>query len=372
MIYLSAPDVGPAEREALLAAFDSGWVAPAGPDLDAFEAEMVAFIGCDLHSVALSSGTAALHLALLLHNIGPGDDVLVPSLTFAATAFAVTYTGARPCFVDCDVASWNIDVELIASELDRRSRAGNLPAAVMPVDLYGQCADYVAIDALCKQYDVPVLVDAAEALGAARGGHEAGSFGACTALSFNGNKILTTSGGGMLVSADGDLIDRARYLATQARQPVVHYEHTDIGFNYRMSNLLAALGRAQLDRLPSIIERRAGFNHRYREALAAIDGVGFQPVPADSRPNHWLSVITIDPGSHGTPHEICAALAEQSIEARPAWKPMHRQPLFEGQPMLSGRVAERVYATGVCLPSGSGMSDADLERVVDAVVSVLS
>ena len=176
----------------------------------------------------------------------------------------------------------------------------------------------------------------------------------------------------MLVSADGDLIDRARYLATQARQPVVHYEHTDIGFNYRMSNLLAALGRAQLGRLPSIIERRAGFNERYREALGGIDGVGFQPVPADSHPNHWLSVITVDSDAHGTPHEVCAALAEQSIEARPAWKPMHMQPVFEGQPILRGLVAERVYATGVCLPSGSGMSDTDLDRVVDAVVGVLS
>ena len=372
MIYLSAPDVGSAERAALLAAFDSGWVAPVGPDLAAFETDMTGFLGGDLHAVALSSGTAALHLALMLHDIGPGDDVLVPSLTFAATAFAVCYTGARPCFVDSDATSWNLDVDLVAAELERRAKADNLPAAVLPVDLYGQCADYLALVPLCRQYDVPLIADSAEALGAFRAGHAAGSLGDCAALSFNGNKILTTSGGGMLLSVDPGLADRARYLATQARQPAVHYEHIEVGFNYRMSNLLAALGRAQLSRLPSIIERRAGFGLRYREVLGAIEGVSFQPVPPDSRPNHWLTVITVDVDRHGTPHEICAALAERNIEARPAWKPMHQQPVFADAPMLGGPIADSVFRSGVCLPSGSSMTDADLDRVLERVTEVLS
>ncbi len=371
MIFLSAPDVGPVERAAILAAFDSGWVAPVGPDLDAFEAEMAAFLGGGVHAVALSSGTAALHLALVLHGIGASDDVLVPSLTFAATAFAVRHAGARPCFVDSDTASWNLDVDLVAEELGRRAGVGELPAAVMPVDLYGQCADHVALTALCRQYDVALIVDAAEALGAARGGRPAGSTGDCAALSFNGNKILTTSGGGMFLSADEQLADRARYLAAQARQRALHYEHTEVGFNYRMSNLLAALGRAQLSRLPSIIERRAGFDLRYRETLGSIEGVSFQPVPTDSRPNHWLTVITLDVDRHGSPHTVCAALAERNIEARPAWKPMHQQPVFAGAPMLGGSVADAVYATGLCLPTGSGMTDTDLDRVLDALVDVL-
>lgn len=370
-LFLSAPDVGPAEREALLAAFDSGWIAPVGPELAAFESEMVNRLGGDLHAVALSSGTAALHLALMLHGVGPGDDVLVPSLTFAATAFAVTYVGARPCFVDSDRSSWTIDIDLVAADLEQRAARDELPAAVVPVDLYGQCADHETLGGLCARYDVPVIVDAAEALGAQRSGVAAGATGLTSVLSFNGNKIVTTSGGGMLVGADAAMIERARYLATQARQPALHYEHTDIGFNYRMSNLLAAVGRAQLGRLDAIIDRRRAIGRRYRDALRSIDGVGWMPVPADSGPNHWLTVLTLD-STRMTPAGLCDALITAGIEARPAWKPMHQQPVFADHPMVGRAVADEVFATGVCLPSGSSLTDADVDRVVDAVVSQLA
>ena len=262
-ILLSSPDVGPLEREALLRAFDSGWVAPVGPELDAFEADLATLTGWP-GTVAMSSGTAALHLALLAHGVGPGDEVLVSSFTFAATANAVTYTGATPKFVDSETASWNIDPQLLDDELAAADAAGRLPAAVVAVDLYGQCADYDAIVPLCARYGVPLVEDAAEALGSTHGGRAAGTLGDIGILSFNGNKIITTSGGGALLSPDPAVADRARYLATQARQPAVHYEHTDVGFNYRLSNLLAAMGRAQLERLPAMSARRLAINSHYR------------------------------------------------------------------------------------------------------------
>ncbi len=369
-IYLSPPDVGADERALLLEAFDSNWIAPVGPDLDAFEAEIATWAGV-AHAAAVTSGTAALHLALLLLGVGPGDEVLIPTLTFVATANPVRYVGAEPAFIDVDLATWCVDPALLTDELAARARVGRLPKAVITVDLYGQCADYDAILAVCDRYDVPVIEDAAEALGATYRGRPAGSFGRMAVLSFNGNKIITTSGGGMLVSNDGDLVARARYLATQAREPEVYYEHTALGYNYRLSNLLAALGRGQLRNLPAKLARRRAINERYREAFAGADGIGFLPEAGYGVANHWLTVVTIDPERFGTdPFAISATLGAAGIEARPAWKPMHRQPLYRDAPMRGGAAADHIFATGLCLPSGSTLTGAEQDEVVAAVLAM--
>jgi pyridoxal phosphate-dependent aminotransferase EpsN len=369
-IYLSAPDVRPLERQYLLDALDSGWVAPVGPDLDAFEAELAARCGVE-HAVGLASGTAALHLALLLAGVEPGDDVLVPSFTFAATANAVTYCGARPCFVDSETATWNLSPGLLATELAERATAGALPAAVITVDLYGQCADYDAITSICAEHDVPIIEDAAEALGATWQGRPAGSFGRYGVLSFNGNKLITTSGGGALLCGDQASADRARYLATQARQPAAHYEHTEIGFNYRLSNLLAAFGRGQLATIDDRIARRHEIRARYAALFADVPGIDVAPIDERGTTNAWLTCITVDPTAAPTTAEkIRLHLEERDIEARPLWKPMHQQPVFATHPARLDSTTDRLFATGLCLPSGSGMSDADLARVVSAVRDV--
>jgi dTDP-4-amino-4,6-dideoxygalactose transaminase len=371
-LFLSPPDVGPRERELLLDAFDSNWIAPLGPHVDAFEREFAAFVGAT-SAAALSSGTAALHLALVLLGVGPGDDVLLPSLTFVASANAVTYVGARPVFVDSDRATWNLDPALVEEEFAARARAGRAqPAALLGVDLYGQCASWDPILAACERYGVPVIEDAAEALGATYRGRPAGSFGALNVFSFNGNKIITTSGGGMLTGDDPALIERARHLSTQARDPAPHYEHTEIGFNYRMSNLLAALGRGQLEGLPAKVERRRAINAAYRAAFAGVDGIGFLPNAPDGEPTNWLTVITLDrTTARATPEAVRLRLEADDIEARPSWKPMHLQPLFARAPMTGGAVAEQIFATGLCLPSGSSLSDADQERIIAALHDVL-
>src|SRR4051812_17433800 len=274
--YLSPPDVGSEERMLLLDAFDSGWIAPLGPHIDAFEREFADYVGVP-HAVALSSGTAALHLALQILNVARGSQVLTSTMTFAATANAITYVGAIPAFVDVSRDSWNMDPDLVEQELERRSRRGDQVAAVLSVDLYGQCADYDRITAICARFGVPLLEDAAEALGATCGRTNAGTFGECAAFSFNGNKIITTSGGGMLVSHRADIVERARHLATQARDPAPHYQHSDIGYNYRLSNLLAAVGRGQLKSLPDKLARRRAVNEHYRGALSHLPGVDFMP-----------------------------------------------------------------------------------------------
>lgn len=371
-IYLSSPDVTEREREALLAAFDSGWIAPLGPSVDQFEAEFARFLGVD-DAVALSSGTAALHLALVLLGVGPGAEVIMPTLTFVATANVVRYVGAAPCFVDSDEDTWNLDPALLEEELVERDRLGRLPAAVIGVDLYGQCADWARITDVCARFGVPTIGDAAEALGATCCGQPAGTHADVSIFSFNGNKIMTTSGGGMLVAKDDRLVEWARKLSTQAREPFVHYEHTEIGYNYRLSNLLAALGAAQLARLPKMLERRRAINHRYREQLGTLPGVDFMPVAPYGEPNNWLTVITIDEGAFGAGRDaIVAHLEEQDIEARPTWKPMHLQPLYADAPVRGGDVAARIFRTGLCLPSGSVLSDADVARVTDALQAVPS
>ena len=354
----------------LLDAFDSNWIAPLGPDVDAFEAEFAARVGVG-HAGALSSGTAALHLGLLLVGVGPGDEVLVPSFTFVATANAVVYLGATPVFVDCDAATWTMDPDLVADELDRRAASGRLPAAVVTVDLYGQSCDYDRLLAACARHSVPLVEDAAEALGGTYRGRPAGSFGRFGVFSFNGNKIITTSGGGMLVTESADEAARARYLATQAREPFPHYEHTTIGYNYRLSNLLAALGRAQLAGLDSKVTRRRAIDGRYREAFGGVPGIGFMPIADYGEPNYWLTCITIDPGLFGTDREaIRVALESHDIEARPTWKPLHLQPVFASNSMVGGAVCADIFDHGLCLPTGSALSVEDQDRVVGIITDL--
>ncbi len=368
-IYLSPPDVGPAEREALLAAFDDGWIAPVGPEVDAFEREIATATGTR-HAAALSSGTAALHLALLAVGVRPGDEVLVPTLTFVATASPVVHIGAQPTFVDCRADTWNLDPDLVGDLLDERAEQGRLPSAVIAVDLYGQCADADALSEICRRHDVALIEDAAEALGATYHGRPAGSLAPIGVVSFNGNKIITTSGGGMLVSDDEAVVARARHLATQAREPAPHYEHAEIGFNYRMSNLLAALGRAQLRSLPERVARRRAVKARYRAALDG-HGITFMPDDPAGEPTNWLTVAQIDPEVFGaTTDDVRRALEAEDIESRPAWKPLHCQPVFADNLSVGGAVAERIFERGLCLPSGSSLTDDEIDRIVELVRSV--
>jgi dTDP-4-amino-4,6-dideoxygalactose transaminase len=371
-IFLSPPDVGPTEREMLLAAFDSNWIAPVGPDLTAFEREFAEAVGV-ASAVAVSSGTAALHLVLTAAGIGPGDVVLVPTFTFAATAFAVSYTGASPVFVDSELSTWNVDPELVEQAIDELDRRGQRPKALLAVDLYGRCADYARLVKVCDREGLLLIEDAAEALGATDDvdglTRAAGSFGLAGAFSFNGNKIITTSGGGMVVTNDSELAERVRYLSTQARQPVSHYEHTEVGFNYRLSNLLAALGRGQLQGLAGKVERRRAINARYREALGDLPGLSFDPA-TDGR-TCWLTCVTVDPRlSDGVDRSLIEdRLAAAEIESRPLWMPMHRQPVYLGATQFLTDVSDALFDTGLCLPSGSGMLECDLERVIDEVRS---
>jgi dTDP-4-amino-4,6-dideoxygalactose transaminase len=365
-IYLSPPDMSATERKALLAAFDSNWIAPLGPEVDAFERDLAARVGVQ-DAAALSSGTAALHLALVLLDVERGDEVWTATLTFAATANAIRYVGATPVFIDSERESWNMDPALLREALRDASSRGALPKALIVVDLYGQCADYDAILGACQEYGVPVIEDAAEALGATYRDKPAGSFGTMGVLSFNGNKIMTTSGGGALLSDDAALVERARHLASQARQPAAHYEHEEVGYNYRLSNLLAAVGRAQLGRLDELIGRRRQINHRYREELAAIDGIEFLPEAAGGRSNCWLTCLLIDEERLGVgPEQLRQQLEGQNIEARPVWKPMHLQPAHRDCHVVGGAVAEDVFLRGLCMPSGSALSEEDQSRVLEA------
>jgi dTDP-4-amino-4,6-dideoxygalactose transaminase len=366
-IFLSPPDVSEVERKLLLEAFDSNWVAPVGPDLDAFEAQVAELVGVR-HAVALTSGTAALHLALVAAGVRRGDTVLVPSFTFAATANAVMYLGARPVFLDSTAESWNVDPELVAQELRARAGAGQLPRAVVAVDMYGQCADYQPLLEACDRYGVALIEDAAEALGASYRGRAAGSFGLAGVLSFNGNKIITTGGGGMLLTDDGRVATQTRHLATQAREPVPHYEHRTVGYNYRLSNLLAAVGRGQVQRLSEMIAARRETASSYRAALGDLPGLTFMPVAEYGEPNWWLTCLLVDAAEFGASRDqLLARLARHNIEARPAWKPMHLQPVFRDCVMRGGEVSADLFRRGLCLPSGSALTEHDRERVVRAL-----
>ncbi|KGN36420.1 DegT/DnrJ/EryC1/StrS family aminotransferase [Knoellia subterranea] len=364
-IHLSRAHVSELEEKYVLEALRSGWVAPLGPMVDRFEAAIAEFVGVE-HALALSSGTAALHLALLDIGAGPGRAVVLPSMTFAASANAVAYTGADLVLVDSGDDA-NVDVGLLLDTVRTLRSEGVDVAAVMTVDLMGRCCDYTALTVALAELDVPLIEDAAEALGATHRGRGAGSFGRSAALSFNGNKIMTTSGGGMLLSDDGELIARARYLSTQARQPVPWYEHTDIGYNYRLSNILAALGMAQLERLPSMIERRRAIRERYAVGLADVAGLTFlgRDQGGDAEDNHWLTAVLLDPATVTvTPTELMAGLDADGIEARHLWKPMHLQPVFAGSRAAVTGTSERLFSTGVTLPSGSELDEDAIDRVI--------
>lgn len=371
-VFLSPPHMGPEERALLLEAFDSNWIAPLGPHVDGFERELAQRVGMG-HAAALSSGTAALHLALLLLGVGPGDEVITSTLTFSATANPITYVGAHPVFVDVDERTWQLHPGLLAEELESCARRGKLPKAVIAVDLYGQCADYDAISESCRTYGVPLVEDAAEALGATYKGRAAGSLADLGVFSFNGNKIITTSGGGMLVSNSAAWIEKARYLSTQARDPAPHYQHSQVGYNYRMSNLLAAVGRGQLRVLEDRVARRRANNAAYRAALAPLPGVQFMPEAEYGESNGWLTCMLLDSKVAAcSPEALRLALEAENIESRPVWKPLHLQPVFEHCRTRGGRVAEALFRTGLCLPSGSSLSGADRDRVVQVVAEAVT
>lgn len=368
-LYMSPPDVGDLEATYVLDALHSNWVAPVGPQLTAFEEEVAALVGVQ-HAVAVSSGTAALHLAMLALGVGAGDSVIVPSFTFAASANVVRYMGAEPVFIDSSRDTWTIDIDLVAEELAARAAAGALPKAVVSVDIYGQCADYDALRGLCDRYGVPVVEDAAAAMGSTYRGQPAGAFGDIAAVSFNGNKIMTSGGGGMLLTNDAAFAAQALHLATQAREDAPHYEHRMIGYNYRLSNLLAAVGRGQLAMLADKVGNRQRNRRYYAERFARVPGLELMPIADYGVPNCWLTCLLIDPARFGTNRDhIRKQLDAVGAESRPTWKPMHLQPVFAGCAMRGGEVCEDLFARGLCLPSGSALSESDLDRVASAVVA---
>lgn len=371
-IFLSSPHMSGNEEVYVREAFATNWIAPLGPHVDAFEREFGAVVG-STHAAALSSGSAGLHLALILAGVTTGDEVLVSTLTFSASVNPIIYCGARPVFIDSERTSWNMDPALLADELEQRAHTGRLPKAVVLVHLYGQSADIDPIKQLCDRYGVALIEDAAEALGTTYKGRTPGTFGKAGIYSFNGNKIITTSGGGMLVSEDGELIAHARKLATQARDQAPHYQHSEIGYNYRLSNVLAGIGRAQLQVLEDrVAARRWNFTY-YQDALGDLPGLEFQPEAPWGRHSRWLTCITIDPEQFGADREtLRLALEAENIESRPVWKPMHLQPVFAEYESVGGAVAEDLFARGLCLPSGSNLTTADLDRVIEAIRNVYS
>ncbi len=386
-IFLSPPHMGGEELRFIQDAFDSNYIAPLGPQVDAFEREFAEKVGIQ-HTVAVSSGTAAMHLALRLLDVGPEDEIFASTLTFIGSVTPILFQGATPVFIDSERTSWCMDASLLAEELEACKKAGKLPKAAVPTDLYGQCCDYEKILGVCEKYGVPVIADAAEAMGAyyqrAEGREKkriwshAGKGARAAVFSFNGNKILTTSGGGLLASDDRELIEQARFLSQQARDAAPHYEHSTFGYNYRMSNILAAIGRGQLKVLEQRVERKGQIFEHYKEGLGDLPGVEFMPEASYGRSNRWLTVILITPDEFGADREqVRLALEDENIEARPVWKPMHMQPVFNsreqgarsaerkhGARVVGGEVAEDLFTRGLCLPSGTALTDADLDRII--------
>ncbi|MBI1945857.1 MAG: aminotransferase class I/II-fold pyridoxal phosphate-dependent enzyme [Deltaproteobacteria bacterium] len=361
--------MGGDELSLIQEAFAQNWIAPLGPHVDAFERELAGYVGVG-HAAALSSGTGAIHLALRMLGVQRDDEVICSSLTFSASANPIVYEGARPVFIDAERATWNMDPALLAEELERCARHDKLPKAAIVVDLYGQSADWDPIRAACARFDVPIIEDAAEALGADYRGKRCGTFGKLGVFSFNGNKIITTSGGGMLVSDDEALVKRARFLATQARDPAPHYEHSTIGFNYRLSNISAAIGRGQLRVLDARVAARRAVFERYRQALGDLPGVTFMPEAPFGRSTRWLTCLTIDGRAFGASREdVRLALAAKDIEARPVWKPMHLQPVFRECRAVGGAVSADLFARGLCLPSGSQLTTVEQDEVIDIVLA---
>lgn len=406
-IFLSPPHMGGLEQKCVQDAFESNYIAPLGPQVDAFEIEFSEYTGIR-HCVALSSGTAAMHLALRELGVGSGNEVVASTLTFIGSVTPVFFEGAQLVLVDCDRTSWNMDPDLLAEELDKCERRGKLPKAVIPTDLYGQCCDYDQIYEICNKYAVPVIVDSAEAMGAKyyskgiRGKDQclkaegkipeknkyinhAGVWAKASVFSFNGNKIMTTSGGGMLASDDEELIEQARFLSQQARDPFPHFEHSEIGYNYRMSNILAAIGRGQLLVLDERVKKKREIFDYYFEALKGVPGIEFMPEAPYNRANRWLTVILVTPEEFGADREeIRLALEDENIESRPVWKPMHMQPVFDPQisrisidykgkkrypcRVVGGEVSEDLFNRGLCLPSGTAMINGDMDRVIDVIL----
>ncbi|MFC1841408.1 DegT/DnrJ/EryC1/StrS family aminotransferase [Thermodesulfobacteriota bacterium] len=393
-MYLSPPHMSGEEIQFVTQAFQSNYIAPLGPMVDAFEKEFAEYIGIE-HCVALCSGTSAVHLALRNIDLSPGDEVFASTLTFIGSVSPIIFESAKPVFIDSDRRSWNMDPALLEQEFEQCEKKGKLPKAVIPTDLYGQCADYGRIFEICERFDVPVIVDAAEALGsrynsdtrlsASDSWNHAGRGAKAAIYSFNGNKIITTSGGGMLASNDKELIDNARKLSQQAREDFIHYEHEEIGYNYRMSNILAAIGRGQLKVLDKRVEKKRKLFEYYKNSLKATPGIEFMPEAPYGKSNRWLTVILVTPEEFGVDREtVRLALEMANIESRPVWKPMHMQPVFQVEKsglrnmeqsgkkrhkakVVGGEIAEDLFNRGLCLPSGTGMNEEDLDRVIDVI-----
>ncbi|MFC5299833.1 aminotransferase class I/II-fold pyridoxal phosphate-dependent enzyme [Azospira restricta] len=373
-ILLSTPHMGSAEREYVEEAFQTNWIAPLGPNVDAFERELASLVGIK-HAAAVSSGTAAIHLGLRLLGVGPGDRVFCSTLTFAASANPIVYQGAEPVFIDSERKTWNMSPLALERAFEAARSEGWKPKAVVVVNLYGQSADMDPILEICNRFGTPMLEDAAESLGAMYKGRQSGTFGALGVYSFNGNKIITTSGGGMLVSNDGALIERARFLSTQARDPAPHYQHSEVGYNYRMSNILAGVGRGQLMVLNDRVRARRAVFETYRSELSDLPVIEWMPQPDWSYSNCWLTVATIATSSRVGSTELIRRLAGEFIEARPVWKPMHRQPVFAGRRYFTAgdeSVSDLLFENGLCFPSGSNMTPQQLDRIIGVVRSILS
>jgi pyridoxal phosphate-dependent aminotransferase EpsN len=365
-IYLSVPHMGPRELGYVEEAFRSNWLSTVGPNLDAFEAAFRAHL--TQPCVALASGTAGMHLGLRLLGVGPGDEVLCPTLTFVASVNPVGYLGATPVFVDSDRASWNMDPQRLADALRERVARGKRPKAVIVVHLFGQCADMDPILEACRAYDVPVLEDAAEALGSTYKGRPAGTLAPVGVFSFNGNKIITTTSGGLLTAKDPAWVEKARFWSQQARDPGVAYEHSEVGYNYRMSNVLAGIGRGQLEVLEERVAQRRANAFAYRDAFADLPGLSLMPQAPYGRHTNWLSCFLVDEARFGCSRDaLIAALARDDVEARPVWKPMHLQPLYERAERYGGEVAEELFRQGICLPSSTNLSADDRARVIALV-----
>ena len=372
-IYLSRPHMSGHEQRFVSEAFASNFIAPLGPQLDAFEASVCDYLNADVYCVGLASGSAALHLALRLADVGSGDEVWISSMTFAGGIFPLNYLGARPRFFDLDSISWSIDTESLEVELKKASAQNRLPKAIVPTDLYGQSVDLDVLENLAKQYGIKLIVDSAESLGASyKNGRKAGTGGDAAILSFNGNKIITTSGGGMLVTRHKTWADEARFLSTQARDQAPHYEHSTFGYNYRLSNICAAIGLGQMEVIDERVDRRRSIFARYKEELSYL-GISFMPEPDGLRSTRWLTAMTIDPKETGMSREdIRLMLLEHRIESRPLWKPMHMQPLYKNAVYHGSGVDEQLFANGLCLPSGSDMSADEQDEVIGLIKTLLN
>ena len=370
-IWLSSPHMGGKEEVYVKEAFDTNWIAPLGPHVDGFEKDLSTFTGSK-HAAALSSGTAAIHLALIMLDVKAGDEVICQSFTFSASANPIVYQGATPVFIDSEKETWNMSPVYLRTAIVERIKKGKKPKAIIPVHLYGMPCKMEAIMTIANEFDIPVIEDAAEALGSTLHGKACGTFGDIGILSFNGNKIITTSGGGALISDNENYISKARFLATQARDAAPHYQHSHIGYNYRMSNVCAAIGLGQLEVLQQRVEQRRANYSFYFDALKEVPGISFLPEPAGSFSNRWLTTITVNQQQSGgiTREDIRLALEKENIESRPLWKPMHLQPVFQQYPFYGDGTSEKLFDQGLCLPSGSNLVRADLERVASIIKSL--